>query len=190
MNDCCNPSRDNARDALKYAQDLAKTIIDPQGAIEILPTQGHDKSYVYDLDAVDAEHARSALDLLSRIHLGQYYAIKDVLVLPKLDSYEAWHNLEDMLRYVCKKVTGLHGNGSWGIHNKENVSDEARVSWDLAQVVRGAIAWDRNPRGGITVDFDVPRQSSMQTLPKIEVSPKVESAAGSVQDHQLPTANF
>ena len=43
-----------------------------------------------------------------------------------------------------------------------------RIAWDIQQVIRHRIAWDRNPKGNITVDFDSPLKTSDEQLPIIE----------------------
>jgi hypothetical protein len=77
----------------------------------------------------------------------------------------------DRYNYHCGELksalTGLNANESYGIFNKE-VDDSARVAWDIQQVVRHRLAWDRTPEGGYTVDFGTPMKSSQEPLPSIE----------------------
>ena len=44
------------------------------------------------------------------------------------------------------------------------INDSFRVAWDLQQVIRYRLAWDRNPEGGIQVIFDEPLKSSQEPL--------------------------
>lgn len=51
-----------------------------------------------------------------------------------------------------------------GEHHKERPED-ALIAHDIHDVIRHQLAWDRNPEGGFTVDFDKPYQESKEALP-------------------------
>jgi len=50
----------------------------------------------------------------------------------------------------------------------EKIHDVFRIAWDLQQVIRHRLAWDRNPKGGIQVSFDDPLKSSREPLASIK----------------------
>lgn len=64
-------------------------------------------------------------------------------------------------------LTGFDRCSSFGIHS-EKVPDEYRVAYDLQQVIRHRMAWDRTPEGGFGVWFDKPHQTSRSPLAAIE----------------------
>ncbi|WP_046868812.1 hypothetical protein [Microvirga massiliensis] len=76
------------------------------------------------LDDDQAHALREALELLSRVHLGQFhFAIEGRAIRARPEGaelYHAWLNR-------CA--------GSLGIHNPK-VSEEASITWDLYQVIR------------------------------------------------------
>jgi hypothetical protein len=98
---------------------------------------------------------RESLELLSRLHIGQFhFAIEGRATRASPEGAELYH-------------AWLHRcAGLLGIHNAQ-VSDEARIAWDLYQVIRHHYAWLRNPQGDITVDFDTPRRVGKEPLPAV-----------------------
>ena len=129
----------------------------------------------YTLSHLTVEHCRvlvSALDLFSRTHIGQF---DEILRIYRADG-RALHTLSPseqnevraLIGVVHDMLTGMPRNASYSILAHE-VPDEARVAWDLQQLVRHRVAWDAHPEGGIQVDFDEPRRSSHELpLPVIE----------------------
>jgi hypothetical protein len=71
--------------------------------------------------------------------------------------------MEEHLLYLRRiyfpELTGI--GHSYGIHS-EKVSDNARVAFDLIQVIRNKIAWINNPKGDFFVDFDTPYKTSKE----------------------------
>ena len=47
------------------------------------------------------------------------------------------------------------------------MTEEAKIAYDLHQVIRHQLAWDQKPEGDITVDFDTPVKFSRQALATI-----------------------
>jgi hypothetical protein len=107
-----------------------------------------------------------ALDLFSRIGIGQFEEVLQVydpnakLALKERERIRAGLN-------IAKTEAGHPSNGSYGIHHPK-VDDDFRVAYDLQQVIRHRLAWDRKPEGDITVPFDKPMQIGQEPLAKIE----------------------
>ena len=127
-----------------------------------------DSSPKYNLN-INKSQARvliAALDLYSRIGLGQFEEVVNVHDLALKLSVVTREGMRNGLNFV-KQLAGHPPNGSYGIHN-ENVDDVFRVAFDLKQVIRNRLAWDQNPKGDIgRVDFDEPRATSKEPLAKI-----------------------
>lgn len=120
--------------------------------------------YELSLTKEQVEVLIQALDLYSRIGIGQFEEILDVYDFSKI-SYESRDDVKQHM--MSSKVLAGHSmNGNYGIHNEE-INDKFRIAYDIQQVVRHRLAWDRNPKGEITVNFDKPRQISKMELPKI-----------------------
>jgi len=79
------------------------------------------------------------------------------------DKYKVANFARDLLNVVRALVTGFPAGASYGIHSPE-VDDRARQAYDIQQVIRHRLAWDRNPEGGITVNFDSPMRTSTEQL--------------------------
>jgi len=101
-----------------------------------------------------------ALDLYARIGIGQFEEILHIFNFTKVAPEH--RDTVEILLLSAKEEIGLPKNGSHGIHHPE-VNDKFRAAFDLKQVVRNKVAWDRNPAGGIQVQFDTPNQTSEET---------------------------
>ena len=97
-----------------------------------------------------------ALDLFSRMLMRQYDALvlnEDIgLPLCQLNA----------LRKQTEQLGAIFGFGrgaSYCIMSPE-IPDSARVAYDIQQVARHLLAWERHPEGGHTVDFHEPHKTS------------------------------
>ena len=133
-----------------------------------------------------------ALDLFSRILIGQAEEVGGVMNKynvnmldsevvgaegkqytqhkPNKKAYDAHHDFSDAIRSLKHNLLGIHSNGSYGIHS-EAVHDNARVAYDIQQVLRNYLAWKNHKEssfgGTMGVSFDKPYQTSKLELPKI-----------------------
>ncbi len=117
---------------------------------------------------IDEDHARlliEALDFYSRVHMGQL----EVIVEQHIDSFtdaEAYEKFRQTVS-LLKSDLGVHQNGHWGIRSPK-VIEGAKVAFDIQQIIRHRIAWDRHPEGGHTVNFGpLLKCSQSRSLPKI-----------------------
>ena len=133
-----------------------------------------------------------ALDLFSRILIGQAEEVGGVMnkySVNMLDSelvgsvgnqytqhkpdkhaYDAHHDFSDAIRSLKHSLLGIHSSGSYGIHSVD-VHDNARIAYDIQQVLRNWLAWKHHTEGNfggtMGVSFDKPYQTSKLQLPKI-----------------------
>lgn len=112
-----------------------------------------------------------ALDIVSRVQIGQWHEFIDLLP-------QQWEFCRHTLREQLQPVMSEHFRKTkpagcpypidgWGSHygiNSGFVPDTARVAWDLKKVIEHRLAWDRNPEGGFTVDFDGPHHVGAEPL--------------------------
>ena len=112
-----------------------------------------------------------ALDFYGRIQLGQLEEllsfsspIRDRLISKDLTESRF------LLDKIKKDIFGLESNSFFSIMNKNEVPEEARLGYDMIQVLRNKIAYANKPEGGITVDFDSPMQTSLDNnLIKVDI---------------------
>lgn len=97
---------------------------------------------------------RDATELLSRITSGQVYEVLEYAPIDPNKYSEARGALLRALRPFEDKTfqRSIIGSGCW----------------DIYQVARYRLAWDRKPEGGFTVAFDEPFQTSQYPLPIIQ----------------------
>ena len=110
-----------------------------------------------------------ALDLYSRIGLGQFKEILD-----RQFNWNASSNYEDAiekLEQVKYLLTEFESNEYRGIYGRDT-PESCKIAWDIQQVVRHCQSWAKHPEGGLTVNFDEPLAGSQQPLPKCKVRRK------------------
>ncbi len=123
------------------------------------------KLYTITVNERQARILVAALDIYSRIGIGQFEAAAEVYDVAFRLAVEVKDRIRAGLR-IAKEAAGHPANGSFGIHNA-SVADDFRNAFDLQQVIRNRLAWDRKPEGGVQVDFDEPRQIGTEPLAKI-----------------------
>lgn len=134
-----------------------------------MPESSEKEQQRYQLTVTDtqAQTLADACELLARLHMGQLAVVGDLLLWQRKDTENVNH-LKEELRALEPLATGLEPNASWGIMSPE-IHDRARVAWEIYQVVRNRLAWDRHPEGGSGVAFDAPMKASKEEeMPRME----------------------
>ena len=110
-----------------------------------------------------------ALDLVSRIGTGQLKEIDNALSTMDINGAEGTDEEKKVVMSQLKKLyfPDLDEGASYGIFSR-HVPDESKVSWDMIQSIRHAMAWHQNPEGGYKVNFDTPIPST-NTEPLLQV---------------------
>jgi hypothetical protein len=129
--------------------------------------QQHHEDYrvTLTLNPAQARVVMRALDLYSRLKMGQFDEIVSLFGFHReFDRDHARLLLRDLHTTVFPE---LHGNEYYGIFHEQ--AGDGREAWDIYQTIRHAVAWHREPEGGITVDFDRPLKSSAEPLPVVTI---------------------
>ena len=135
------------------------------------------KKYTLTMNEEQAQLLVKALDLYSRIGIGQFEEVLQVYDPTAKLSPGTRDDIRQQLDFA-KAAAGHPANGSYGIHSPE-VRDEFRAAYDIQQVVRNRLAYDRKPEGNpSSVHFDEPRQISKVPLPTIVSSNVGQDADG------------
>ena len=115
-----------------------------------------------------------ALESFTRLGIGQLETVLQDLGFHSFDQFqEVMTTINGDLEYLAavqtikKKIFDQPMNGSYSIHN-ERVGDNFKCSYDMWQVLRNRVAWDKNPSGGITSDYNEPNKLSTHELIKIK----------------------
>lgn len=122
---------------------------------------------------------KHACDVYSRLMIGQLDDALRLFPVKKEIDWTAYH--DDILRIkdILNKYTEFDlKNSNLGIYNP-SVNPSARVAYDIHQVIRNKVAYDKAIKQGIIqkggsrkmpemiqVDYDEPIQTSDETLPK------------------------
>lgn len=131
-------------------------------------------NYQLTVNKKQAEVLLRALDLFSRIGLANF---EEILRHPQwnnkrwtganIDPYcDKYYRCSELLKMAKTLLTGLHKNASYGIAAPE-VDEDSKIAYDTYQVIENHLAWDKNPKGGTTVDFRDPLRFSEESLPEI-----------------------
>lgn len=118
-------------------------------------------TYLLNINKTQAKTISHALDFFSRIVGAKFDVILESISWEKRDNLE---KVSEMLLDIKQLLTNLSRNATYGIGK---VSEEAKIAYDLHQVIRHQLAWDEKPEGDITIDFDTPRKVSQQDLATI-----------------------
>lgn len=123
--------------------------------------------YQLEINENQAKIISSALDLYSRIAGGQF---EEILKFYWHSDQEKISKAKEVLTDLKVLLTGIKPNQlNIGLHD---ICEDAKVAYDLHQVIRYKLAHDRPHNTGdiLTVDFDTPRQISEE--PMAEIVPK------------------
>jgi hypothetical protein len=141
-------------------------------------------TYTLTLNEQQAQTIATACEVLARLGIGQF---RDALEKLPTKEYmpHGWQDDMHAIGLILKKhmignVDGWHS--SLGIHHNK-VREEAKEAWDLYQVIRNRLSWDRAKAEGVTdgttrnwsggmmgVNYDEPFKTSLQPLARMEVT--------------------
>jgi len=124
-----------------------------------------DMSYKVTLELSEdqARIVQSALDLYTRLGLGQIEAIDRFL------NWETRNEWEGLLNEVKTAGTGFPPNASMGIGHAD-LAERFKIAYETQCVLRNAQAWHENPEGGNTVDFYEPLKLSKHPLAQCNIT--------------------
>lgn len=114
------------------------------------------KTYQITVTEKQAYIMRDALEVLSRLQIGQVWAATDNLPSDS-DKVRNW----DMQKALEAAYEPFEPSS-----HKHN--DTSEIAWDLYTVIRHRLAWDNNPQGGYGVSFDKPMQMGSEQLAEIK----------------------
>ncbi len=126
----------------------------------------------YQLKGLTEAHMQSllqALDFMNRMGMGQFRELFD-LVDSEFKANKTERDEAEKLLFRARSIMmpGLNGPNNYHSIRSPTIKDTYRVLYDMQQVIRHRLAWDRKPKGDFTVDFDEPWRTS-ETLGLIEV---------------------
>ena len=115
--------------------------------------------YTLTVTTAQAETLILATEILARLGIGQF---RDALErLPTREFMpDGWHEDMDSIgkilsRHMIGGIDGYYSN--LGIHHKD-VREPSRIAWDLYQVLRHRLAWDRAAKEGIVESANAQRK--------------------------------
>ena len=126
--------------------------------------------YLLKINKDQAHIISNCTELYARIQMGQVEEV-DYQLLNNQKYQELSHFAQSEVRRLLAEIhTLLTGatNTSFGLHNKD-IPDSARTAWDIYQVVRNVLAWERKPEGGIQVYFNEPFKTAEVELATMEI---------------------
>lgn len=143
------------------------------------------KRYTIELTEHQAQTMATACEVLARLGIGQF---RDALEKLPTTEYrpQGWNDDMDTIGRMLSKHTIGNVDGwrsSLGIYH-EKVREQSKDAWDLYQVIRHRLSWDRAIADGITdgksrnwsggmmgVNYDEPHKTSDQPLAIIKEMP-------------------
>lgn len=126
-----------------------------------------EERYVLTLTPEQEYIVEQALELLARLHIGQFERIAELLCDPRDIDYCKRRDLaRDLLRLAAIVVFGRNACNYPDINGK---SEEHEWAWTIYSVLRHARSWHENPEGGFTVNYDEPLNLTGGPMPKCEI---------------------
>ncbi len=114
-------------------------------------------NYTLKLSKRQLETIQRAAELYMRVQMGQFPYIAEIFMGdPQVNIGE----LKDLLYALGRSPEGRK-------LQRQTRPHKADMAYDIYQVIRHKLAWERNPKGGMTVDFDTPMCTSGEDLPEI-----------------------
>jgi hypothetical protein len=124
--------------------------------------------YTLAVNAAQLTVIRAALELYERVGMGQFAEVASVHGAPMTDGYE----LAEAYLLAAKKVLRPElGRAAYYGIGSPVIADRFRVAYDVEQVIRYRLAWDRDPEGRWQYVFDVPRRTGTEPLAVIASVP-------------------
>lgn len=122
------------------------------------------RRYTMSMDEEQAHITSKALELYTRVMMGQFGYIAEV-AQPLIEErgVATFAEASEAMILVKEAVLGFSTGQSHGIHNPK-VHEHARIAFDVHKVIRHRLAWDREPQGGMGVDFDDPDPTAHDKL--------------------------
>ena len=124
--------------------------------------------YILTLTPEQEYITEQALELLARLHIGQFERIAELLVDPRdQENYCKRRDLaRDLLRLAAIVV---FGRSAYNYPDVKERSAEHELAWTIYSVLRYTRSWHENPQGGFTVNYDKPLNLSGGPMPKCEI---------------------
>lgn len=128
------------------------------------------RKYSLSITEAQAQVISNALEFYERIGMGQLMEI--FYLRPEASQLEADTRKRDFVERMLDEVKsvawGLKPSSFYSISSRD-IRDDFRVAYDLHQVIRHRLAWDRNPKKDImNCHKDEPMRWSKVELAKIE----------------------
>ena len=129
-------------------------------------------TYTITLTATQAAAISHACEVLARLGMGQYTDALECLPTKELRP-DGWNEDMAAIGHILSKHT--YAYGVYNQRNKPKRTEMSKVAWDVHQVTRHRLAWDRARADGHTgdkpptwgVSFDQPLQTSPEPLPQM-----------------------
>lgn len=123
--------------------------------------------YILTLTPEQEYIVEQALELLARLHIGQFERVAELLCDPRDTDYCKRRDLaRDLLRLAAIVVFGRSPINYPDVKEK---SAEHELAWTIYSVLRYTRSWHENPKGGFTVNYDKPLNLAGGQMPKCEI---------------------
>lgn len=118
------------------------------------------KTFTLTLSEKQAQTISTACELMSRIQGGNIREAFNHLPLKKDIDWEVYHEIRDDLTKRMPEILmdGVDGYGSlFGVGNTK-LPESHDIAWDLYQVIRHHLSWQKAVEDGIVESMDSPRE--------------------------------
>jgi hypothetical protein len=111
-----------------------------------------------------AEVMIKALDFYSRILAGQFHELSAI----GIKDFEGNDLPKYFFNIVEHNARGIFNGAYHGICSP-NLSENAKIAYEIRKCLDHDISWHNQPKGGYTVNFDKPLKVTQEKLPEIKI---------------------
>lgn len=124
-----------------------------------------DKFYSLKINQQQAQTLRLACEVLARLGMGQFHQALENMPIDWKKAYsQDWNDDLMAIGKILSKHTVSNVDG-WGKSlGINNASETSKIAWDLYQVIRHRISWDRAIEEGIVENENSPRDWSKMMM--------------------------
>lgn len=124
------------------------------------------RKYILEIDEDQAQALSTACEIASRLAMGQFTELTNDFWFHWPADHDERDVCGNILNTVKTMLTGLDRNAYFSISSPQ-VEEKFKVMYDLHQVVRYQLAWDRSPADDWNVHKNEPLKVSQSPLAKI-----------------------
>lgn len=127
-----------------------------------------EQEYSLRITQKQADVIKDACELYSRLEMGQWDTVADFIRTPLEHMEIPLCEIREQLNDLAVKARMKPSRWAFRGITHDETHECGKIAWDVYQVLRHRVSWDRYPEGGMQVSFDKPFRTAKSVFAKIE----------------------